>query len=172
MSESRPFFQGEYHCQLDDRHRLAIPQALGKPLVEAGGPFVLVKERLGCASLWNAEAWQATVNLKVDLARQKVQGGLWNHRIEQAQMFGRLLSTLHAEVTIDKKYRLVVPEDFRAFLRLKETVAAAPGQPAPQPRQVAVVGAAVCVELWHPKAWLKYLARRMPKFRQLVEELS
>jgi len=170
MSAKLPFFEGEFRCRLDDRHRLAIPQSLGEPLLATGGPFVLVKERLGCVSLWSEEAWQATVQLKVGLARQKVEGGLWNHRVEQAQAFGRLLSTHKTEVVIDKKYRLVVPEDFRAFLRLKDTGTS--GEAAPEPRQLTVLGAAVAVELWHPRAWLKYLSRQMPKFRELVEELS
>ena len=35
-----------------------------------------------------------------------------------------------------------------------------------------VVGAAVCVEIWKPAAWLKYLQGRMPKFRRLFHQLS
>ncbi len=151
---------------------MAIPQALAEPFTAAGGPYVLAKERSGCASLWNAEVWQSTVNLKVELAKQKVQGGLWNHRISQAQMFGRLLSTRHAEVTIDKKFRLVVPEDFRQFLGLTEPASGPKGEAVPETRCLTVLGAAVCIEFWHPQAWLDYLARRMPKFRQLVERLS
>jgi len=172
MPELPVFLEGEYRCKLDARHRLALPQALAEPLTAAGGPYVLAKERLGCASLWNAEVWESTVNLKVELAKQKVRGGLWNHRIEQAQLFGRLLSARHARVVIDKKYRLVVPEDFRQFLRLTEPVAEESDEGSGTAGQVAVLGAGVCVEIWHPRAWLKYLARRMPKFRQLIEELS
>jgi len=172
MPELPEFLEGEFPCKLDARHRLALPQALAEPFTAAGGPYVLAKERLGCASLWNAAVWESTVNLKVELARQKVRGGLWNHRIERAQLFGRLLSTRHTRVVIDKKYRLVVPEDFRQFLGLTEPIAKAPEGGREAGRQLTVLGAAVCVEIWHPRAWLKYLARRMPKFRELIEELS
>jgi len=172
MPELPTFLEGEFRCKLDARHRLAVPRALAEPLTAAGGPYVLAKERLGCVSLWNAEVWQSTVNLKMELSKQKVRGGLWNHRIEQAQTFGRLLSTRHAEAVIDKKYRLVVPEGFRQFLGLTEPIAEGPEEGGETARYLTVLGAAVCVEIWHPRAWLKYLARRMPKFRQLIEELS
>jgi len=172
MSPTPPFLEGEFRCRVDPRHRLAIPQALAEPFTAAGGPYVLAKERSGCASLWNAEVWQSTVKLKVELAKQKVQAGLWNHRIAQAQMFGRLLSTRHAEVVIDQKFRLVVPDDFRQFLGLAETASEPQGEDSPGPRHLTVLGAAVCLELWHPDAWLAYLARRMPRFRRLMERLS
>jgi len=172
MPELPEFLEGEFRCKLDARHRLAVPQALAEPFTAAGGPYVLAKERLGCASLWNAAIWESTVNLKVELARQKVRGGLWNHRIERAQLFGRLLSTRHTRVVIDRKYRLVVPEDVRQFLGLTEPIAKAPEEGSEAGRHLTVLGAAVCIEIWHPRAWLKYLARRMPKFRELIEELS
>jgi MraZ protein len=172
MPELPAFLEGEFRCKVDARHRLALPQALGEPLTASGGPYVLAKERLGCASLWNAAVWESTVNLKVELAKQKVRGGLWNHRIEQAQLFGRLLSTRHERVVIDTKYRLVVPEGFREFLGLGEPATKSPDEGGETECHLTVLGAAVCIELWHPRAWLKYLARRMPKFRQLIEELS
>ena len=37
---------------------------------------------------------------------------------------------------------------------------------------VLVVGAAICIELWQPAAWLKYLERGIPKFRRLFNKLS
>jgi MraZ protein len=35
-----------------------------------------------------------------------------------------------------------------------------------------VVGAAVCLEIWQPAAWVEYLDRRMPTFRKLFDKLS
>jgi MraZ protein len=35
-----------------------------------------------------------------------------------------------------------------------------------------VIGAAVCVEIWNPRAWLRHLDRRMPHFAKLFDELS
>jgi DNA-binding transcriptional regulator/RsmH inhibitor MraZ len=35
-----------------------------------------------------------------------------------------------------------------------------------------IVGAAVCIEIWHPDYWLRYVERRMPRFRRLFDTLS
>ncbi len=59
--------------------------------------------------------------------------------------------------------RLLVPEGFRKFLGVDRD---------PPDNEVLVVGAAVCVEIWKPDAWLKYLEGRMPKFRRLFHQLS
>jgi MraZ protein len=56
--------------------------------------------------------------------------------------------------------RLLIPEGFREFLAVESG------------GEVVVVGAAVCIEIWSPPAWLKYLEERMPKFRRLFEQLS
>ena len=37
---------------------------------------------------------------------------------------------------------------------------------------VLVVGAAVCVEIWNPAAWVQYLEGRIAKFRRLFDHLS
>jgi MraZ protein len=71
-----------------------------------------------------------------------------------------LLSTRHKAVQIAGRGRLLIPEGFREFLQVE-----AGGD-------VVVVGAAVCVEIWQPAAWLSYLSRRMPRFRRLFGKLS
>ena len=38
--------------------------------------------------------------------------------------------------------------------------------------EVLVVGAAVCVEIWRPDAWVEYLNQQMPEFRKLLDGLS
>ena len=76
------------------------------------------------------------------------------------QLLGRLLSTRHKAVQLAGRGRLVIPEGFREFLAVE------PGG------EVLVVGAAVCVEIWNPPYWLKYLEAQMPKFRRLLNQLS
>ena len=75
-------------------------------------------------------------------------------------MLGRLLSTRHTPITLAGRGRLLLPEGFREFLRVE-----AGGD-------VLLVGAAVCLEIWNPVAWLEYLDERMPKFRRLFDRLS
>jgi MraZ protein len=37
---------------------------------------------------------------------------------------------------------------------------------------VIVLGAGVCLEIWHPRQWISYLEGRMPEFQQLFDKLS
>jgi MraZ protein len=89
-----------------------------------------------------------------------MQLGRLEGRLEDVQLLGRLLSTRHTQVSLAGRGRLVIPEGFREFLGVET------GQEA------VVIGAAVCIELWRPDAWIKYLEEKMPDFRKLFEQLS
>lgn len=153
------FILGEYRRTLDERYRLSIPQELtGEIVVE--GTCMLAKERPGCLSLWNRATWKQRMDQGVDLVRAKLQAGRLGERTEQIQVLGRLLSTRHKEIQVTGRGRLLIPEGFREFLGVE-----AGGE-------VMLVGAAVCVEVWQPEAWLACLERQMPEFMQLLNELA
>ncbi|HID78822.1 MAG TPA: division/cell wall cluster transcriptional repressor MraZ [Planctomycetaceae bacterium] len=160
MAAPEQFILGEFRRRLDDRYRVAIPGELAERLAPPGQECILAKERSGCLSLWNAALWQSKLDQRVELIKQKLGLGDLDRRIGQLQLFGRLLSTRHASVQLDKQARVLVPKEFREFL------GAEPGD------EVVVVGAAVCVEIWNPPAWLGYIQRRMPRFRKLCNRLS
>jgi len=160
MPDAQPILLGEFARTLDERYRLTIPPELSGPLTADSPQCALAKERAGCLSLWSEELWQSKVNTRVELAKQKLQAGLLENRIGQVQLLGRLLSSRHQPVRVTGRGRLLIPDGFRQFLGVQ------PG------KQVMVVGAAVCVEIWSPAAWLEYLRLQMPKFRRLVEKLS
>ncbi len=195
MPDPQEFLLGEFQRTLDPRWRLSIPNELGdlltkpRPSPEKGtgpicaehppgghqpkagrgkldlSPFpatdcILAKERPGCLSLWSAAVWQARLDEGVELVKQKMRAGKLQERIAEVQLFGRLLSTRHRLVQLAGRGRLVIPEGFREFLGVE------PGG------EVQIVGAAVCVEIWSPAAWLKYLEGRMPRFRRLFDRLS
>jgi MraZ protein len=151
---------GEFPRVLDDRFRVSLPQELVEPLVGEQGECILAKERRGCLSLWSKDRWQNKLQSGVDLVLAKIRAGKLEGRIEQVQMLGRLLSTRHRDVKIAGRGRLLVPEGFREFLGVE------------QGSEVLVIGAAVCVELWRPSCWMRYLDRRIPRFRRLFDELS
>jgi MraZ protein len=154
---------GEYPCTLDERHRLSIPRNLVDCL---GGSqrCILAKERSGCLSVWSAEAWEAKWNARVKLLEQKIQAEAFqDDRVGKLQLLGRLLSTRHRSVELKGRGRLLVPESFRNFLGVDRD---------PPDNEVVVVGAAVCIEIWKPAAWQRYLESRMPRFRRLFHELS
>jgi len=151
---------GETTRALDERYRVSIPSELAEPLSSHAGDCILAKERPGCLSLWSVANWQARLDDGVRLVETKIETGRLEGRLEEVQRLGRLLSTRHRRVQLAGRSRLVVPEGFREFLGVE------PGG------TVIIVGAAVCVELWHPDRWSQYIGEQMPAFRQLLEELS
>jgi MraZ protein len=151
---------GEFRRTLDERFRLSVPPELASRLAGDGEDCMLAKERPGSLSLWNAQSWQAKLDAGVDLVRAKVRAGKLQGKLSQVQLLGRLLSTRHKTVQLTGRGRLIIPEGFREFLQVE-----AGGD-------VFLVGAAVCIEIWSPVAWLKYLEARMPRFGRLLDRLS
>ena len=160
MPSTQEFLLGEFERTLDERYRLSIPSELGDLLTAESSDCILAKERPGCLSLWSAPLWQTRLDEGVELVKQKMRAGKLQERIGQVQLFGRLLSTRHRAVQLAGRGRLLIPEGFREFLGVEPN------------GEVLVVGAALCVEIWNPSAWLKYLERRMPRFRRLFDQLS
>lgn len=160
MADPQPFILGEFRRTLDDRYRLSVPSELADVLGSEGAGCFLAKERLGCLSLWSGPRWKEKLDEGVELILRKMQAGKLEGKVSQVQMLGRLLSTRHRPVELAGRGRLVIPEGFREFLGVD------PGG------EVLIVGAAVCVEIWNPPAWFKYVSGRMPKFRRLLDQLS
>lgn len=150
---------GEASRTIDQRFRLSVPPELVEALAAEDGRCFLAKELPGCLSLWDTATWQARLDEGVELVRSKILARRLDGRLEDVQRLGRMLSTRHTEVQLAGRGRLVVPDGFREFLGVE------PGG------EVMVVGAAVCVELWHPERWSEYIQQEMPAFRQLIDQL-
>ncbi len=151
---------GESTRTLDQRYRLSIPPELAETLAADGGECILAKERPGCLSLWNMGLWKTRLDAGVQLIESKIEAGRLEGRVEEVQRLGRLLSTRHRVVQLAGRGRLVLPEGYREFLGVE------PGG------ETMIVGAAVCVEIWHPESWGNYVGEEMPAFRQLLDRLS
>ena len=160
MADTEAFILGEFSRRLDERFRLSIPSQLGDRLAGDSADCILVKERSGCLSLWNASTWETKWEARLELVQRKMLLGDLDKQMDNIQMFGRLLSTRQRPVRLAGRGRLLIPEGFREFLRVE-----AEGE-------VMVVGAAVCIEIWNPTAWLEYLEARMPRFPRLFKHLS
>ena len=161
MPQPQDLILGEFRRTLDDRYRLSIPAELAEGLGNVdSADCILAKERLGCLSLWNAEVWRTKIDPHIDVVRSKLRADGLRDQIAQVQLLGRLLSTRHTPVQLAGRGRLLIPEGFREFLGVE------PGG------EVMVIGAATCIEIWQPSAWVKYLERRMPKFQRLLRQLS
>jgi MraZ protein len=163
---------GEFRRSIDERYRVSVPPELmaglsvepreeeGLPPAEASPGWVLAKERPGCISLWQSEHWEAQLASGIRVVESKLAAGRLGDRLSQVQTLGRLLSTRHRPVSLAGRGRLVIPEGFREFL------GAEPGS------EVLMVGAAVCIEIWRPDAWIACLNAEIPSFGQILDELS
>jgi MraZ protein len=162
MAALRPtlFLSGEFKRVVDDRYRITLPPELAEPITDKAGDVIIAKERAGCLSLWQAADWQQRIDEGVGLIRQKIQAGRLEQKWGDVQRLGRLLSTRWRTVRLANRSRLVIPEGFREFLDV------------PCEGEVMLIGAAICVEIWNPQAWLELLRQEMPAFGGLFKELS
>jgi len=154
------FITGEFRRTIDDRFRLTLPPEFAEGISDADGNVIIAKERSGCLSLWRSDDWQKRLDSGIQLLQQKIDSGRMEGRWSDVQRLGRLLSTRHQQVTLAKRSRLLIPEGFRQFL----------GSEAGQ--EVVVVGAVICVEIWHPERWLDVLKSEMPDFGDLFKTLT
>ena len=160
MPESQPLILGEFCRSVDERFRLSIPGELLDPLLGDESGCVLVKERPGSLSLWSTANWHERLQGAVHVVESKWQAGKLAGRLHDVQRLGRMLSTRHRDVQIAGRGRLVIPEGFREFLGIEAS------------DEVMLVGAAVCVEIWHPNQWIQHLNETIPDFGELLDELS
>ena len=151
---------GEFRRTLDERWRLSIPPELAGRLTRTSTQCVLAKERPGALSLWQRDPWQQQLTDGLDWVTSKLEAGKLEQQVTDLQQLGRLLSSRHCQLQLTGRGRLLIPEGFREFLGVASGEA------------VMVVGAAVCVEIWHPGAWIEFLRAEMPGFRQLFGELA
>ncbi len=154
------FITGEFRRTVDDRFRLTIPDEIAADVIDEEGNSILVKERYGCLSLWQASTWQKKMDDGLSLLKQKIHSGRMEQRWNDVQQLGRLLSTRQTTVKLAQKSRLLIPDSFRDLLAL------------PESREVVLVGAVICLEIWSPEAWLETLKQDMPKFTNLFDDLT
>jgi transcriptional regulator MraZ len=154
------FLTGEHRRTVDERHRLSLPREFCSEISDEDGDVIVAKERSGCLSLWQPAEWQKRLDSGIQLLQQKIDSGRMEQRWSDVQRLGRLLSTRHQTVRLSNRSRLLIPEGFRQFLGLEDS------------RDVVVIGAVICVEVWNPEAWLAVLRDEMPSFGELFKELT
>jgi MraZ protein len=154
------FISGEARRTIDDRYRITLPAEMADLVADADGNCILAKERAGCLSVWNATDWRKRIDDGVAILKMRIQAGKMESRWTEVQRLGRLLSTRSKTVALANRSRLLIPDGFREFLDV------------PVNQDVMIVGAAICVEIWNPSAWLETLRQDMPEFGPLFTDLS
>lgn len=159
MTETKTLITGEYSRTVDDRYRLTLPDEFKSVFKPESGKCVIVKERPGCLSLWDETDWKQQHDARVAMVQQKFNVGYLAGHMPELQQFGRLLSTRFRQIQLTDRARFLLPEGFREFL-------------AVEPKQdVMIVGAAFCIEIWHPQKWIAYIEESMPQFGTLLDNL-
>jgi len=154
------FIFGESKRTIDDRFRISLPPEMAELVADSDGNCILAKERTGCLSLWKGDDWRKRIDEGVAILKLRMHAGKMESRWSEVQRLGRLLSTRSKVVTLANRSRLLIPEGFREFLDV------------PVNHDVMIVGAAICVEIWNPGAWLETLRQDMPEFGPLFTDLS
>ena len=161
MSDSQLFIQGEFNRKIDERFRLTLPKEFAEAFKPKSGSCVIAKERPGCLSLWEEDGWKSRQDARVKLIQAKIATpGVMEKRAAELQRFGRLLSTHHRLIQLKERSRLMLPEGFREFLAIE------PGG------EVIIVGAILCIEIWHPQKWINYVESDIQEFDNLFTVLS
>ena len=160
MTETKTLITGEFCRTVDDRYRLTLPDEFKGVFKPDSGKCVIVKERPGCLSLWEETAWQQYHDKRVGMVRQRFDAGDLGRSVAELQRFGRLFSTRYRHIQLADKARFLIPEGFREFLAVEPK------------KDVMVVGAFVCIEIWHPQKWIPHVEEEMPQFGTLLESLS
>jgi len=157
---SELFITGEIKRTLDERFRVTLPTEMASAVTDEAGETLITKEREGCLSLWRSSDWNQRQEAGVALIKQKITAGRMEGRWGEVQRLGRLLSTRSKIIKLANRSRILIPEGFREFLDVS------PNQ------EVMIVGAVICVEIWHPEIWLNTLREEMPEFNPLFQKLS
>lgn len=151
---------GEVKRKIDERFRIALPGEMAESITDREGHTLVTKERYGCLGLWRASDWNQRFRTGVSLIEQKIEAGRYEQNWGDVQRLGRLISSRFRTIKLANRSRFLVPEGFREFLDVSPN------------EDVLIIGAAICVEVWNPTAWLELLKIDMPEFAPLFRDLS
>ena len=93
------------------------------------------------------------------MVRQRYEIGYLAGNMSDLQRFGRLLSMRYKPIQLADRARFLLPEGFREFLAVEPK------------KDVMIIGAMFCIEIWNPKKLVPYTEGEMPQFDNLLESL-
>ncbi len=138
-------FIGEYHHQIDEKGRLAIPTKFRQDLAHGA---VVTRGLDSSLFLLPLEEWG------------KLADKIANLPLGQAnsRAFARLMLAGAMDVAPDKQGRFVVPEYLRTYAGLQKSV--------------VIVGVNTRLEIWDQSAWAAYCAKTEEDASAIAEQLG
>jgi MraZ protein len=159
MTDTKTLITGEFSRTVDDRYRLTLPDEFKEVFKPESGKCVIVKESPGYLSLWDESTWQQHFDKRVKMVQERYDMGYLAGNMPDLQRFWRLLSTRYRQIQLADRARFLLPEGFREFLAVEPK------------KEVMIIGAAFCIELWNPQKWISHIEAEMPQFGTLLENL-
>lgn len=122
-------FIGEYHHNIDDKGRLAVPVKFRSELAKGA---VVTRGLDHCLFLYTKDEWE---KLAAKLAQLPISQA-------NTRAFARLMLAGAMDVDVDKQGRVILPDYLRKYATIK--------------KKVVVAGLYNRMELWDAQAWEKY----------------
>jgi len=138
-------FLGEFHHNLDNKGRIAIP-AKFRPKLKEGA--VITRGLDGCLSLYPKKEWIALAEKLATLPIAKANSRAFNRFILSGAM----------DVVLDKQGRIVIPEYLRSYALLK--------------KEIITVGLFNKLEVWSKNQWVKYRSKTEKDSNAIAEKLG
>lgn len=138
-------FTGEYNFNLDDNHRLSIPNIYKKYLEET---LVIAKGFEKCLYLYNMSSWREISEKVNNLSFTKTKN----------RMFSRSLNSGAYELEIDSKGRICISQKLIDYAGLT--------------KECVILGVSNRIEIWSKEEYDKYSSENDNILAQLGEEMD
>ena len=138
-------FIGEYHHNIDDKGRLALPVKFRNDLAKGA---VVTRGLDNCLFVYTNKEWQ------------KMAGKLASLPISKAntRAFARLMLAGAMDVSLDKQGRVVLPDYLRKYAKTN--------------KKVVITGLYNRLEIWDEAAWDKYKTNTEQNSGDIAEALG
>lgn len=138
-------FIGEYHYNLDQKGRLAMPAKFRKELM----PKIVITRGLDfCLFVYPLKEWQILLEKLNQLPVSQ----------KDSRAFARFMLAGAVEVELDKQGRILIPEYLREFAQLK--------------KKVVIAGLNNRLEIWNELNWKEYKERTEKEATEIAEKLT
>lgn len=138
-------FIGEYHHNIDQKGRLAVP---AKFRVELKAGAVVTRGLDNCLFVYTQKEWQKMADKLASLPISKAN----------TRAFARLMLAGAMDVSLDKQGRIILPDYLRKYAKMN--------------KKVVVAGLYSRLEIWDEKAWEKYKADTEKNSGDIAEALG
>lgn len=138
-------FIGEYHHNLDEKGRMAVPVKFRPELEQTA---VITRGLDGCLFVFTPLEWKALASKIVELPLVQAN----------SRAFARLMLSGAMEVSLDKQGRVLIPDYLREYAGLS--------------KEAVVAGVYNRLEIWDKHKWQDYKTKTEQASNEIAEKLG